>query len=279
MKNHDDLNNHAKDHYGFEIKEIEKPADMLNAQSIHYVYDVQYTQIHFLYRPARDSKGLLIAFHGARTAHTGGLVPLPLFRGYDYPEKMRNVSVLSICDPLLYEYSKNELRLSWYVDTARFQMTEQIADIIEYARQMEKSDRLLFFGSSGGGFPAIKYAGIFKQKALLSNSQLMLDRYYYFDEFIKILAANDDKIVESRNICHLLEKYGFPQKIVLYVNKLDTKHFENHAEPFYNWLKDRGHLHILDYNPFEGQASPDRKVHSVQWNCELMDLIPKVLAS
>lgn len=282
MKNHDNLNNYSKDHYGFEVKEIEKPDDMINGKIMHYVYAVQYNRIHFLYSPVRDSIGLLIAFHGARVANyhnTGEMAPLPLFRGYDYTEKINNVSVLSICDPLLYEYSKSELRLSWFLDTAKFKNTKHITDIIEHARQIEKSDNLLFFGSSGGGFPAIKYAGIFKQKALLGNSQLILDKYYYFAEFVKILSEHDDKIIESPDICRLLEQYGFPQKIVLYVNKLDTHHFENHAEPFCNYLKNSGHLHILDYNPFEGHAPPNQKVHGIQWNGELKDLIQKALTS
>ena len=44
MKNHADSNNYSKDHYGFEVKEIEKLDDMINGKSIHYVYDVRDSQ-------------------------------------------------------------------------------------------------------------------------------------------------------------------------------------------------------------------------------------------
>jgi hypothetical protein len=269
------------DHYGFEVREINKLDDVTNDKSIHYVYDIQYTKVHFLYRPIQNSKGLLVAFHGARFPDPEtGMPPLPLFRGYNYPEKMTNVSVLSICDPILYEYSANELRLSWYLDTVRFQITKPVTDIVERIRKLEGNDNIVFFGTSGGGFPAIKYAGIFNQKALLSNSQLMLDKYSYFNEFIKILAKNGDKIVESPNICRHLARDGFPQKIILYVNKSDTDHLEMHAEPLCNGLKENGKLNILDYHPFEGlQPPPGKTAHHVQWPSDYKDLMKKILDS
>lgn len=276
------INNTNSDQYGFTVKKLNSLAEIAKDKTAHYVYNEHNIPVHFLYMPAKKSKGLVVTFHGARglNRETGVMTPLPIFRGFNYPETIKNISFLCICDPLFYIYSEDKLRLSWYLDTVKHKTSEPIKRVIESIHNLEENKNLLFMGTSGGGFPAIKFAGIFQQKALLSNSQLMVDKYEYFDELSEILSKNDDKLLESTNICAHLKKYGYPEKITLYINKDDKKHLKYHAAPFYHDLEECGNLNILDYHAFNGaEPGPGQTPHHIQWPCDYESLIIAALDS
>lgn len=267
----------TKDHYGFDVKSISNLNEIEPENSIHYIYQVDSQNIHFLYRPAKTSQGILVAFHGARLNSDGTFVPLPLFRAFDYPEKIEGMSLLSFSDPLLQAYDHKALRLAWYLDSIKFKTSMHLDDIIEYVRVIDATDNMLFLGSSGGGFPAIKHAGVFKMKALISNSQLILKNYPYFEEFTATLSGNNDKISESSDIRDTVSKNTHPSRIILYINELDNRNLKENAEVLCRYLEKNGLAEILDYHPFKKEAPPGKTPHHVQWDCKLEDLIKKIL--
>ena len=263
-----------KDHYGFKIKRIKNIDEIEANKTLHYTYELPFTDIHFLYSPVPNAKGLLITFHGAYIPTS---MQLPLFRGYDYSERIQDISILSITDPLIYEYSDQKLRLSWFLDTEKFPSSEYLLKIFNHVKKMNSNDNILFFGTSGGGFPAIKYASILKTKALVSNSQTLLNKYYYFEEFIEIIESHRDHIIEPHDIRKQIDEYGYPKKLMFYINKLDLDHFNYHAEPFHEYFKKNRKLNILDYHPFNGEAHAGKTPHHVLWDCKLENLIYTML--
>ena len=250
------------DNYGFKIVNINELNEISNKEHIHYIYKNQNCGIHFLYKPVQNALGLLVAFHGARWSRNSTIVPLPMFRSFNYPEQTNNISVLSICDPLLHKYAADNLTLSWFLSTKKCQTTKTIVAIIERISELENHN-FLFFGTSGGGFPAIKYAGIFDQQALLSNSQLMLGEAHSFNNMISVLKKNQDEIIDPININEQLVQFGFPKRITLYINTLDEHHMKCHAKPLIEWFKTQGKLDGLNYYAFE--EDKDKSPHHFQW--------------
>ena len=72
--------------------------------------------------------------------------------------------------------------------------------------------------------PAVKYASIFNQGALLSNSPLYIDGYPYFKELTSILDQNGDVLVEETSVNQIIQKYGQPKYIILFTNENDKYH-------------------------------------------------------
>ena len=122
---------------------------------------------------------------------------------------------------MLEIYFTFALTITWYLDTEKFKITQHIRNIIEKVSSLAKHDNILFFGTSGGGFPAIKYASIFNQGALLSNSPLYIDEHPYFEALTSILAQNGDALCEETSVDRVLQKYGQPKYIILLTNEND----------------------------------------------------------
>jgi hypothetical protein len=226
----------------------------------HYVYAVENLKIDFLYKPSKKSEGLLVMFHGARKPDA----TLPIFRGRR--DTYKNCSLLSISDPVLEIYFKSHLLVSWYLDTNKFSITNHIRSIIEKVSSLSNQDNLLFFGTSGGGYPAIKYASIFNQGALLSNSPLYIDEHPYFEALTSILAQNGDALCEETRADGIIKKYGQPKYIILLTNDKDEHQLEYHTRPFVRFLKEAGMEKILDYHLFSGGTpKAGRDHHNIQY--------------
>jgi len=226
----------------------------------HYVYSVENFKIDFLYKPSKKSKGLIVMFHGARKPDS----TLPIFRGRR--DTYKNCSLLSISDPVLEIYFKSHLLVSWYLDTNKFSITKHIRSIIEKVSSLSNQDTMLFFGTSGGGYPAVKYASIFHQGALLSNSPLYIDEHPYFESLTSILAQNGDALCEETRVDGIIKKYGQPKYIILLTNENDLSQLEYHTRPFVRFLKEAGMEKILDYHLFTGGApNPGRDHHNIQY--------------
>lgn len=244
----------------FKKQEITDLTSVNQKRVTHYVYSVENLKIDFLYKPSKKSKGLIVMFHGAKTPDTS----LPVFRGRR--DTFRNCSLLSISDPLLEIYFKCNLLVSWYLDTNKFSITKHIRSIIEKVSSLPNQDNILFFGTSGGGFPAVKYASIFNQGTLLSNSPLYIDEHPYFETLTSILAQNGDALFEETRVDGIIKKYGQPKYIILLTNEKDVYHLEYHTRPFVRFLKEAGMEKILDYHTFTGGTpKPGRDHHNIQY--------------
>ncbi len=211
-----------KDHYGFDVMTIDDLSNITSG-NIHYIYD----DVHFLYKN-NNKKHLIISFHGYIKEN----IRCPVFRNYD--KNYLNSDNLSIFDGMLHKYKKQGLVLSWYSSTEKYNFDEIYTKIIGHI--IGKYDRILFFGTSGGGFPAIYYACKFNSHCLIGNSQLYLEKYEYYPIFSKIVTDAGDKII-VKNIEQVVTTN--PPKLLTISTNIDDEHHNiEHAQPFVKFCQD-----------------------------------------
>ena len=198
--------------YNFKEIKIENLVDVnLHKDNNNYYL---FNNVNFYYKiNNKNAKKLLIGFHGANSNHE------ILFRGYNYD--FNNINVLSICDVLPLKYEN--IVLSWYLSTNKINNENIYQEIISYFNN--KYEKLYFFGSSGGGFPSIKYACLFNQYAIVGNSQLYLENYSYFPQLIDELKKNNDKLIYSKNQIENILLTNTPKKILIF-NNLNDNHLQ-----------------------------------------------------
>lgn len=211
-----------KDHYGFDVMAINDLSNITTG-NIHYIYE----DVHFLYKN-NNKKHLIVSFHGAIKENTR----YPVFRNYD--KNYINSDMLSIFDGMLHKYKTQGLLLSWYLSSEKYNFNEIYTKIIKQI--IGKYKKVLFFGTSGGGYPALYYACIFNSHCLIGNSQLYLEKYKYYSTFKKILLDADDKII-VKNIEDVIVTN--PPKLLTISTNIDDEHHNiEHSEPFVKFCKD-----------------------------------------
>jgi hypothetical protein len=213
----------------------------LNDIEINEITDIHYNykNINFLFKN-KKSKNLIISFHGAINPDT----PLPVFRLYDY--ECKNSDILSISDKILEDNNDKQLLLSWYLsdDTNNYDNIYQ--NIINYFIQNNNYENTIFIGSSGGAYPALKYASFFNKDCIIYAGQIYLDKYNYFNHFINKTKLNLGNI----NMEDYIKRNGPPNRIILYQNILDTHHYLCHAKKFVEFMN-INYCNIIEVSYFE----------------------------
>jgi len=142
----------------------------------------------------------------------------------------------------------------------------------------ENSQNMLFVGSSGAGFPALKYACIFKQKALLSNAQFFPKSFWYYEKLDTVLHKHHDTVVEIPCAKHLLTKYGLPKKVIIYSNTCDDEHHEGHAMPFVEHMRQTCSEGSVELRTFSDSGKDTNKLaHCVLWDRPYQEIIKEAL--
>ena len=173
----------------------------------------KYRDNHFLYKRNPENQILTVCFHGRATKGS-----YPIFRGYNY--NLKNSDTLSIADKL---QPKLNLEVTFYLN--------YIADYIQIINTIFKEgnySKILFFGSSGGGFIALFLASYFNQYAFIANAFIYSNNNHY--RRLK-KRCEETQYAIRMDIQAVIENYGFPKKVYLFSNKADSIHVKN-AKPF-----------------------------------------------
>lgn len=104
--------------------------------------------------------------------------PLPVFARWNWG-KVLGGHVLAVCDPTLF--LDDELRLGWFVGNRTMDPMRALHRTAETVRTLLgiAADRMVFYGSSGGGFAAIVAAsGLPQGRAVAINPQTDITHYY-----------------------------------------------------------------------------------------------------
>lgn len=220
-----------QDSYGYDILEIETLEDIQQGAN-HYVF----RDVHFLMKK-RGKSNLIVGFHGSLVE------PEPVFRCHNY----EGVDVLSISDRLINKYGgprdkPNKIAVSWYLNSQKYPDNMDIyGDIIGHVIDSGSYEKVLFFGTSAGGYPSLYYAGLFNKECLISNAQIYLPESGYYSILTTCLEKHSDKLLEEPSICdHFLEK-GFPARIHIHCNNEDVIHYRKHFLPFLCFCSDSGY--------------------------------------
>lgn len=230
-----------------------------------------YNGLNFLIKSNPNNKNIVFCFHGAVWEPDGGEgINRIIFRGYDY--EIENTDIICICDYLLNQY--DEYVVNWTLSTKKHNIEIIYQELISYIFSRKQYRKILFTGTSGGGYPSIKFASIYKETALVSNSQLYLELYidnreglnHGFNGLQRIIKYyNDELIYDNKDIeKHILQSN--PKKVIMYNNILDST-FQRDVLPFINFLYKNKLLSILEPHFFisHNEPIPPSTQHHIQF--------------
>jgi hypothetical protein len=242
--------------YNFVIQYIDKLSDITKNQNIHYVYK----DINFLLKSKKDNKKLIVLFHGAVRPNNDNLKRI-VFRGYNY--EINNCDILSLSDGLMNKYK--DYVIGWFLSSKKYNFDEIYQEIINEIIKHGVYEKVIFTGTSAGGYPAIKYASIFNGHCLVSNSQLYLDKYNKmfsgYNLLNDMLKENDDEIIYDGIENILLDNRA--RKIVIYCNTYDYTYYVD----LIKLLKFIGSNEIknIEIRLFEDCDSDDKLIHQIMF--------------
>lgn len=244
--------------YDFGYTKIDDLSMIVEKKNIHYEYE----GINFLFKHKSKDK-LIVLFHGSvpqfsNIENTKRVV----FRGYNYD--FTNADILSFSDGLMNIYS--EYMIGWFLSTKKYDFDKIYKKIMTYIIDRFGYDKILFTGTSGGGYPAIKYASLYNKYALVSNSQLYLEKYNRkfigYNKLKEFLVKYDDDIVYD-GIENIIDNHK-PKKLIIYTNMYDYTYYVDLVK-FIKYVEKNDLDNIVKIELFEDCESDDLMVHQIQF--------------
>jgi hypothetical protein len=211
----------------------------------------KYNDINFLTNIKKKSKNLFIFFHGSVPQSGTHRI---IFRCHNY--EIYNSDLLSITDGLINKYY--DYKIGWFLSTKNYDFHSIYKSIFEYFINSNKYKRIIFSGTSAGGYPSLYWASYFNKIALISNSQIYLEEYgkkfnYGYSQLIEILTEkNDELIYEGINNQILKSK---PEKIIIFNNILDST-YDRDVIPFMDFIMRSKLENLVELNLFKGGTPP-----------------------
>lgn len=181
----------------------------------------------------KTCQNLLISFHGAvdRVTRTP-----PIFSPI-LPHLGNDTAQLSISDPLMLV--EGDYGMTWYAGSDIFPAQIILTELFNKIIELGHFKRVVFVGSSGGGFAALYYSSLISESvAITGNPQTSIHRYYsghikrYMDGCWSSL-ANESEL--SNKICtDLCHWYSVerPNTVVYLQSPGDSFHTRTQLAPF-----------------------------------------------
>ena len=214
--------------------------------------------IDIRYEP-RGQDVTTVFFHAALT---GGAYQFPVFIGAGISEGLPTNRVF-IADPTLYLDDK--LMLGWYAGNKMQPRLQWVIRGIINAL-VPDSQRLVTFGSSGGGFAAMYYAAHrHNATAVPINPQTNIAKYLpaSIERYANLGwgLSGQTALEEMTAVTDLTKVYRSTTAKVFYVqNRNDGYHMAQHYEPFMNALPEVHDVHpVLPDGP-QGHKAPDKAI-------------------
>lgn len=197
----------------------------------------------------RHSGTTLVTFSTAITRRTA--TEVPIFTGWGITKHLTS-NVLMISDPTLI--LDTNLNLGWYSGSHhQIDLIEKITDILKV---FAKSQRLVLFGASGGGFASLTQAlSIPVSTAHISNPQTDITQFSYYPTYKKLAwPGNETPPIETSIIVAFRQPVN--TQIIYIQNRQDTDHFEHHYYPFVAACSLNNRVLPLTPNLGEGHIGP-----------------------
>jgi hypothetical protein len=247
--------------YGYKQQIITDLSSIDNNSNNFY----NYKNLNFLSKLNLKNENIIICFHGAVPGNGKNRI---VFRGYNY--NIDNTNIICICDYLLNVY--DNYSVNWTLPTRKFEKTDKIYNqLFTYLLNQKKYNKIIFTGTSAGGYPSLKFACIHNSIALLANSQIYLEKYgkgkkYGFYHLKNMLKENNDKIIyKSKQIESIIKEYK-PKKIIIYCNKKDST-YKRDIKPLIKFIEKEKINYLFDINLFkyDGIIPNMKKHHNIQF--------------
>ncbi|MFM1704470.1 alpha/beta hydrolase family protein [Aeromonas salmonicida] len=222
-----------------------------------------------LYHISNNTDKIVVFFNGATT---GELTGRSNFMRWSWGYKA-GISFISFDDPVV---SCTKLtNLGWYIGTKNIDVQEVINEILQHIIESNNiaPNRVVFYGSSGGGFAAIMAAIRLRGSiAVAINPQTNIFKYHKkshekiinnFFSPIDLLDNKKMKAIERFSTIESIRKSQYIPNILYIQNTQDAFHLNNHYIPFHDFYmkmtRDVGtfknRLHIRLFNHEDGHSS------------------------
>ncbi|EOR03423.1 DUF6270 domain-containing protein [Acinetobacter sp. ANC 3926] len=229
----------------------------------------------------KESKKLYVVFNGALNKDRQDA---KVYHRWSW-NSLFDGSVLYISDPTLFKYP--ETNLAWYIGDKNVQFQQILKDfILKVSKRMSLSpEQIILYGSSGGGFAALKLASIIGNGilAVAINPQVNVFNYIknQVDDYLNICwEENDFNKLKNRTEFDVLSTICKSNCRVLFIqNSKDEFHFKNHFIPF---LEKFGIANSENYKSLKQQSSRIRYMiydHPSGHAAEPKDMLPEILES
>tara|TARA_B110000967_G_C18790165_1_gene512889 strand:- start:65 stop:868 length:804 start_codon:yes stop_codon:yes gene_type:complete len=230
--------------YGYKQQIINELNNIDNNTNNFY----NYKGLDFLSKLSCKNKNLVIIFHGAVPGNGKDRI---VFRGYNY--EIDDTNIVCISDYLLNKY--DDYKVNWTLSTDKHNVEYIYDELFTYLINQQKYNKIIFTGTSAGGFPSLKFACKFNCIALISNSQIYIEEYgkdkgHGFYHLKNMVEKNNDKLIyKNKQIEDIIDEYK-PKKAVIFNNKKDTT-YKRDIVPIIQYINNNKISHLFQINLFD----------------------------
>ena len=230
--------------YGY-TQQIIETLDVIQDNSTN-VYN--YKGLNFLSKLSHKNNHLVICFHGAVQGRGTNRI---VFRGYNY--NLQNTDMVCVTDYLLNVY--DDYKVNWTLSTKKYDVESIYEEVFDYIIHRRPYTKVIFTGTSAGGYPSLKFACTFHCTALLSNSQIYLEDYgagtgWGMGHLKAMLAKNDDTLLYSDKEIETILCEHKPKHVILY-NNINDSTYKRDLVPLLQYIKDNDLSHLFTIHTFE----------------------------
>ena len=206
-------------------------------------------QCDFLWKPKKNASRLFVLFSGDAKRSR---YKIPVFQRWKWADHFPG-HCLYVSDPSLYLDA--ELSLAWYAGSEEMDPLSQISRCVkQICTQMKiQPEDVWTYGSSGGGFAALRMANILPEAGLIAvNPQTKITHYHIdsrVNHFLQRAYHNMSRAELDQNYSHkvdlLAQAEVFKGRRIIYMqNVLDQHHYEDHYVPFFEELHGLGEVAV-----------------------------------
>lgn len=226
-------------------------SDNVDDRLIEFEQDGYPVHVKFMRSPVKTNR-LIVAFHGAVARNTDRSV-------FDRTRNVKSVSrfahQISIFDPTIVRNEK--LSMGWYLGDQVYPAQSVLQKFIARIIETLQAERVIFMGSSGGGFAAL-YFGFHHPGSIVIPivSQARIPHYYSghgiraFPRYCSTCwpDLSEDEVAERVcvDVTKLYASKPFHNAVIYLMSPGDTRHFAHHATPFLSAVY--GALDLKDIN-------------------------------
>ncbi|WP_417234075.1 hypothetical protein [Arthrobacter sp.] len=191
----------------------------------------------------RGASTTLIGFHAA----VPDSFTYPFFSGVGMTDDM-DVNFLGFSDPFIG--GDQGFSTGWFIGSEELPLQELVPSIIRHYISDAGQRRLIFFGSSAGGFAALYFSSVFPGSlAIAVNPRIDLEiEPTSFHEYAEtIFRGRSPAELKSFVTTRLSEQYagGAPNTVAYMQNSQDRRYFERHMQPFLHSIGSSNNIHFL----------------------------------
>lgn len=151
-----------------------------------------------------------------------------------------------------------DLRLGWYIGGPHNDLQIELRRFFSSLRATLDLDRIIYIGSSGGGFASLYYSRYDdKSCAIAIEPETDARKYYYFSEFSKLAWPGIPSAGVARaRALDLCARYNesFLNTVIYIQNAANQKHLKNHTLPFVMAANSGSGANLICHSDYWGSA-------------------------